>query len=43
MYEITEASSNTTFAAVQSTAGFAEIRDGTEFAVYRAAGVPARV
>ena len=41
--EIAKARAHASFAAVQSAAGLAEIRDGTEFAVDRSSGVPARV
>lgn len=43
MDEVAEAASDTAFAAVKTTAGFAEIGHGREFAVDGTAGVPARV
>ena len=43
MNKVAKAAADTAFAAVKATAGFAEIGDGREFAVYGAAGVPARV
>jgi hypothetical protein len=43
MYEVAEAAAHTALAAVETTAGFAEIGDGREFAVDGAAGVPAAV
>lgn len=43
MNEVAEAAADTAFAAVETTAGLAEIGDGREFAVDGAAGVPARV
>lgn len=43
MNEIAEASPDTAFAAVQTTAGFSEIGDGGELAVDGARGVPAAV
>jgi hypothetical protein len=43
VYEVAEAAADTAFAAVETTAGFAEIGDGRQFAVDGAAGVPARV
>ena len=43
MHEVTETSAVTFTVLVLTTACFAEIRHGREFAVYRAAGVPAAV
>jgi hypothetical protein len=43
MYEVAEAPTNAALATVEATTGFAEIRDGREFAVDGATGVPARV
>jgi hypothetical protein len=43
MDEIAEAASHTSFPAIQSAAGLAEIGDGRELAVDGAGGVPARV
>lgn len=43
MYEVAEASSHAALAGVESAASFSEVRDGAEFAVYRARRVPAAV
>ena len=43
MYKVAEAAAHASLAAIKTTAGFAEIGDGTEFAVDWAASVPARV
>jgi hypothetical protein len=43
MDKVAEAATDTAFAAVEATAGFAEIGDRRKFAVDGAAGVPARV
>ena len=43
MDKVAEAAADTALAAVETTAGLAEIGDGREFAVDGAAGVPARV
>lgn len=43
MDEIAESASNTSFAAVQSTARFSEVGDGGQLAVDRPGGVPSRV
>jgi hypothetical protein len=43
MYEVAEAAAHTALAAVETTAGFAEIGNGREFAVDGAARVPAAV
>lgn len=43
MNEIAETTPDTAFPAVEPTTCFPEIRDGGEFAVYRAGGVPAAV
>jgi len=43
MYEIAEATSNTSFPTIEPTTRFSEICDRTEFAVDRARSVPARI
>lgn len=43
MDKVAEAATDTALAAVEATAGLAEIGDGREFAVDGAASVPARV
>lgn len=43
MDKIAEAAAYTAFSAVQATTGFAEIRHRRQFAVYRPAGIPARI
>ena len=43
MYKIAKPTPHTSFPTVQPTTRFSEIRHGTEFAVDRSRGVPARV
>lgn len=43
MNEVAEPTPDAAFAAVEAAAGFAEVGDGAELAVYGAGGVPAGV
>jgi hypothetical protein len=43
MDEVAEAATDAAFAGVQTAAGFAEVGDRAEFAVYGARGVPTAV